>query len=76
MAKETWHEGEIRGLGARTDLRTACDILGMGHTAGYRMAKNGTFPVPLIKVGRSYVVPVAHLLDLLGLSRGSEMAAA
>ncbi|SQD96284.1 conserved hypothetical protein [Parafrankia sp. Ea1.12] len=76
MVKKTWHEGEIRDLGTRTDLRTACDILGMGYTVGYRRAKEGTFPVPVIKVSRHYVVPVAHLLDLLGLSRGSEMAAA
>ncbi len=76
MAKATWTEAEIRGQGVRTDLRTACDILGMGYTVGYRQAKNGNFPVPLIKVGRNYVVPVAHLLDLLGLSRGSELAGA
>lgn len=72
MAKKTWHEGEIRGLGTRTDLRTACEILGMGYTVGYRRAKEGTFPVPVIKVSRYYVVPVAHLLDLLGLPRTAD----
>ncbi|WP_081437896.1 hypothetical protein [Pseudofrankia asymbiotica] len=66
-AHTEWTVERVRSLGVRTDLRTACRVIGIGETVGYRMAKNGTFPVRLIKVGRNYVVPVARLLDLLGI---------
>lgn len=62
-----WDASKVRSLGVRTDLRTACAVIGIGHTAGYRMAKDGTFPTTVIKVGRAYVVPVAPLLKLLGI---------
>ncbi|MDT3441298.1 DNA-binding protein [Pseudofrankia sp. BMG5.37] len=66
-ADTLWTPERVRGLGVRTDLRTACNVIGIGESVGYRMAKRGTFPVPLIKVGRNYVVPVARLLELLGI---------
>jgi hypothetical protein len=42
-------------------------VIGIGETYAYRLAGRGEFPVPVIKVGRTYVVPVAGLLSLLGL---------
>ena len=46
---------------------TAGAILGIGRSKAYALAKAGKFPVRIIRVGRSYVVPTAALLDLLGL---------
>lgn len=61
-----WTPEEIRGLGARTDLRTACDVVGIGYTTGKAMARAGTLPFPIFRCGaHKYVVPVAGLLRLL-----------
>ena len=40
-------------------------LLGIDRTTGYRAIKDGTFPVPTIKVGRLIRVPVAPLRALL-----------
>jgi predicted DNA-binding transcriptional regulator AlpA len=42
-------------------------LLGVDRTTGYRSIKDGTFPVPVIKVGRLIRVPVAPLQALLFL---------
>lgn len=39
--------------------------LGIDRTTGYRAIKEGTFPVPVIRVGRLIRVPTAALLRLL-----------
>jgi hypothetical protein len=41
-------------------------ILGIGRTKAYELARDGAFPVTVIRVGRRYLVPVAPLLALLG----------
>jgi hypothetical protein len=40
-------------------------IAGLCRDEAYRMAARGDFPVPVIKVGRRLVVPVAPILELL-----------
>lgn len=72
--RENWTEGKVRELGVRTDLRTAADVIGIGETYAYRLARQGEFPVPAIRVGREWVVPVAGLLKLLGLADGAGAA--
>lgn len=64
---KVWTEGEIRGLGVRTDLVTAGSVLGIGRTVSHELARRGEFPVPVLRLGRRYVVPTAPLLALLGL---------
>lgn len=64
----TWTEQQIRGLGAATDLVTAGSILGIGRTTAYELARTGRFPVPVLRVGRRYRVPVAPILSLLHLT--------
>lgn len=54
-------------LGAVTDLLTAARVLGIGRTKAYQLARSGTFPVPVVRVGDRYRVPTAPLLRLLGL---------
>ncbi|MFF0524083.1 DNA-binding protein [Actinomadura nitritigenes] len=58
---------EIRVLPAVVDLVTAGRALGMGRTKSYELARAGRFPCPVLRVGRSYLVPTAGLLTLLGL---------
>jgi hypothetical protein len=65
--RRVWNEQDIRGLGAATDLVTAAAILGIGRTTAHTLARAGRFPVPVIRVGRRYRVPVAPILRLLTL---------
>jgi excisionase family DNA binding protein len=62
-----WSREHLRELGVTTDLMTAARILGVGRTTAYRLARAGTFPVPAVRVGRTYRIPVARLIELLGL---------
>jgi hypothetical protein len=63
--KITWTPEAIRALGVRTDVPTAGDIIaGWCKTEAYNAVKRGDFPVPVIKVGRRLVVPVASILAL------------
>lgn len=63
----TWSPGEIRALGATTDLLTAASVLRIGRTKAYRLARAGKFPVPVLRTGRRYLVAVSHLLGALGM---------
>ncbi len=40
-------------------------LLGIDRTTGYRAIKEGTFPVPCIRVGRLLKVPTAPLVRML-----------
>jgi hypothetical protein len=62
-----WSAEQIRALGTRTDLVTAGQILGIGRSKSYQLARAGTFPVPVIRSGHRYVVPVAPILTLFGV---------
>ncbi|WP_239067958.1 hypothetical protein [Actinomadura bangladeshensis] len=59
---------EIRTLPAVVDLVTAGRALGVGRTKSYELARAGRFPCPVLRVGRSYLVPTNGLLTLLGLN--------
>jgi predicted DNA-binding transcriptional regulator AlpA len=63
-----WTEESIRALGAITDLPTVASIFGLGRALAYELAKNGNFPVPVIRVGSRYRVPVAPILAALQLA--------
>lgn len=68
MTGRIWTPAEVSALGVRTDLPTAGEILaGLCKDEAYRMHQRGEFPVPVVKVGRRYVVPVAPILRLLGI---------
>ena len=62
-----WTDADIRALGAITDLPTAASIFGIGRAQAYELAKNDDFPVPVIRVGSRYRVPVAAILAALRL---------
>lgn len=68
ITDEPWTEEQIRALGARTDIKTACAVLGMSERKGRELLRTGDFPVPVVRVsGRVHVVPVAPILALFGL---------
>ena len=60
----------IRNLGAVTDLRTAGSVLDIGRTKSFELVRRGEFPVPVLRLGSTYRVPVAPLMRLLGLGQG------
>jgi Helix-turn-helix domain len=61
-----WTPEAVRQLGLTTDVATAGAILGIGRTKAYDLAKNGEFPVTILRIGRRYLVPTKSLLALLG----------
>jgi len=67
MPEVNWTVDAIRDLGATTTLVIAGEILGMGRTKSHELARLGRFPVPVLRHGSRYVVPVAPLLRLLGV---------
>ncbi|WP_041255065.1 helix-turn-helix domain-containing protein [Frankia sp. EAN1pec] len=48
------------------------EILGIGRTASYELARQGKFPVTVIRVGRRYIVPTSPLKQLLGIDTESD----
>ena len=58
---------EVAALPAVTDLVTAGRALGLGRTRAYELACAGRFPCPVIRAGKTWLVPTAGLLAVLGL---------
>lgn len=58
---------EFDALGVSTDLQTAARALGVSKSTAYAMAKAGSFPTRVIRVGARYVVPTSELKALLGI---------
>ena len=50
------------------DLMTAARALGLGRTKAYDLARRQQFPCPVLRIGDTYRVPTAGLLELLGLT--------
>ncbi len=70
---EVWTEQRIRALGAITDLPIAGRIFGLGRAMSYELARTNQFPVPIIRVGARYKVPVAGILTALGLPASGDL---
>lgn len=62
-----WTVERVRALGVTTDLVTAGAVLGVGRTTAYHLARTDAFPVPTLRIGNRYVVPVVHLLKAIGV---------
>jgi hypothetical protein len=60
---------ELLGLPAAIDLDTANCALMIGRSTGYALAKQGRYPVKVLRLGNAYRVVTADLLKLLGLER-------
>lgn len=59
---------QLRSGPPAIDLQTAAAILNLGRTKAYDLARRGKFPVPVRRIGSSYRVPVAGLLEYLCIS--------
>lgn len=59
---------QLRSGPPAVDLPTAAAVLHIGRTKAYELAKRDQFPVPVRRVGTSYRVSVAALLEYLGIS--------
>jgi hypothetical protein len=64
-ATRSWTPERIRALGSVTDVATAGQILGLSRSTAYALAGDDLFPVPVLRVGSGYRVPVAGLLAAL-----------
>lgn len=73
--RPVWTPEQVRALGVTTDVVTAGQILGLSRNSAYRLARTGTFPVPVLRAGAQYRVPVAALLTGLGLDAERDTAA-
>ncbi|MCP2343711.1 DNA-binding protein [Actinomadura rupiterrae] len=65
--KQTLTIAQIRALPAMIDLVTAGRALGIGRTKSYALARAGTFPCRVLRVGDSYLVPITGVLQVLQL---------
>jgi hypothetical protein len=63
-----WTPAEVRALGVRTDLVTACEIAyGARRTKAYELFRRGQLDFPAVRVGGRVVVPVSALCHFLGI---------
>lgn len=60
---------ELLDLPAVIDLDTANQALMIGRSTGYGLAKQGKYPVKVLRLGNAYRVVTADLLKLLELER-------
>ncbi|KND33965.1 hypothetical protein [Streptomyces acidiscabies] len=60
---------ELLALPAVIDLDTSNRALMIGRSTGYGLAKQGEYPVKVLRLGNAYRVITADLLKLLGLER-------
>ncbi|MEU3667576.1 hypothetical protein [Streptomyces virginiae] len=67
---------ELLALPVVIDLDTANRALLLGRTRGFHLAKTGAYPIPLMRVGRTYRVSRAVLLRALSISPENSDAAA
>ena len=56
---------EFDALGVTCDLPTAARALSIGRTLAYEAARDGRFPVPVIKIGSRIIVRTADLRRLI-----------
>jgi len=75
-APAPWTEDRLRDLGVVTDLPTAAKVFGLGRALAYQLARDGTFPVPVLCAGKRYRVPVAAILAALHLAPAPDSTAA
>jgi hypothetical protein len=73
--QRVWTPDEVIALGVRTTVPIAGEIIaGLCKDEAYRSVKRGDFPVPVISCGRRLVVPVAPILELLGIKPDTNTA--
>ena len=66
-ATPPWTADPIRALGTVTSVATAAAIFGLNRSVAYDLVKDDRFPVPVLRFGNRYRVPVAAILAALHL---------
>ncbi len=61
-------QSELLEAGPTVDLPIANSALGISRAHGYALAKRGEYPVKVLKLGCSYRVITADLLNVLGIT--------
>ncbi len=69
---QAWTEADIRRLPAVISIVTAGEILGIGRTKSYQLAKSGDFPVEIRRIDGRYKVPAVAIRAYLGIGKESD----
>ena|SRR5438034_5153601 len=64
-ATVTWTVEAIHRLGTVTTVPVAASIFGLSRSVAYDLIRAGTFPVPVLRFGTRYRVPVRAILAAL-----------
>ena len=67
MTTRTPTTNEIRSWPVTVDIQTAGRAWGIGRDQAYRLAREGQFPVPVLRLGRYLRVTRASVLVALGI---------
>jgi excisionase family DNA binding protein len=59
---------EVLALPVTIDLLTTAKALGISRSMAYEMARSGTYPIALYRVGQRYRATRADLMEALGIS--------
>ena len=59
---------QLLNLPTVVNLITTARVLAIGRTKAYELAQRRQFPCRVLRVGHSYHVPTAELLELLGVA--------
>lgn len=62
---ETWTEERIRALGTVTTVPIAAAIFDLSRSVAYDLIRTGGFPLPVLRFGSRYRIPVAAILTAL-----------
>jgi len=68
MTTRTPTVDEIRSWPATVDIQTAGTAFGIGRDQAYRLAHDGSFPVPVLRLGRYFRVTRASVLKALDIA--------
>ncbi|MEV4390525.1 helix-turn-helix domain-containing protein [Nonomuraea sp. NPDC049607] len=61
---------DLQDLPPTIGLMTAARALGIGRSKAYQLARDGEFPVRIIRIGDLYRVSTADLMTVLGMDTG------
>lgn len=67
-------EAEVLALPAAVPLGDANRAIGVGRTMGYRLAKQGDYPIPVNRIASSYRCRRVDILKHLGIHAEAEVA--
>ena len=65
-----WTADTIRTLGTVTTVPVAASIFGLSRSVAYDLVRTGQFPVPVLRFGTRYRIPVAAILTALHMPLG------